>query len=198
MTAVSKNHSTLNDELLFKEVCMKRSLVVCIAVLVWPTLLLAQGAAPTSKSIIGTWKQNMEKSSYSPGQPPLKGSYSVRQYAAGDDGSIVAITMNVDPNGLPSLGAISAANYDGREYVQHTVATLATSLGSHIGPKKDRTISYKAVDPYSVQIIQKEDGKTIAVSTRTVSRDGKTMTDRYDYTNEAGQHVTNVLVFEKQ
>jgi hypothetical protein len=177
---------------------MKRSLVVRIALFVWPTLLLAQGTALTSKSIIGTWKQNMEKSTYSPGPPPLKGSYSVRQYAAGADGSIVAITMNVDPSGLPSLGAISAANYDGREYLQHTVATLATSLGSHIGPKMDRTISYKPVDPYSVQIVQKQDGQIIAVSTRTVSRDGNTMTDRYDYTNEAGQHVTNVLVFEKQ
>ena len=71
---------------------MKRSLVVCIVALVWPTLLLAQGAAQNSKSLIGTWKQNMEKSTYSPGPPPLKGSYSVRQYAAGDDGSIVAIT----------------------------------------------------------------------------------------------------------
>ena len=177
---------------------MKRSLVVRVMLFVWPTLLLAQGGAPTSKSIIGTWKQNMEKSTYSPGPPPQKGSYSVRQYAAGENGSIVAITMNVDPSGLPSLGAISAANYDGREYVQHTVATLATSLGSHIGPTMDRTISYKAVDSYSVQIVQKQDGQVIALSTRTVSRDGKTMTDRYDYTNEAGQHVTNVLVFEKQ
>jgi hypothetical protein len=106
--------------------------------------------------------------------------------------------MNVDPTGLPSLGAISAANYDGREYVQHTVATLATSLGSHIGPRIDRTISYKPLDPYSVQIVQKQDGQVVAVSTRTVSRDGKTMTDRSDYTNEAGQRVTNVLVFEKQ
>jgi hypothetical protein len=184
--------------LLFKEVYVKRSLVVGMVLIVWPTLLLAQGAAPASNSIIGTWKQNMEKSTYSPGPPPPQGSYSVRQYAAGDDGSIVAITMNIDPHGLPSLGAISAANYDGKEYAQHTVATLATSLGSHISPKIDRTISYKTVDPYTVQIVQRQDGQIVSVSNRTVSRDGKTMTDRYDYTNEAGQHVTNVLVFEKQ
>jgi hypothetical protein len=177
---------------------MKRSLVVVAVVFLYPTLALAQGSSPTSRSIIGTWKQNVEKSTYSPGPPPLKGSYAVRQYAAGDDGSIVAITMNVDPNGLPSLGAISAANYDGREYVQHTVATLATSLGAHIGPRIDRTISYKPIDSYSVQIVQKQDGKVVAVSTRTVSRDGKTMTDRSDYTNEVGQRVSNVLVFEKQ
>jgi hypothetical protein len=148
--------------------------------------------------LIGTWKQNMEKSTYSPGPLPLKGSYSVRQYAAGTDGSIVAITMNIGPEGLPSLGAISAANYDGKEYPQHTLATLASSLASHLAPKIERTISYTPVDPYTVKIVQKEDDKVVSVSTRTISRDGKTMTDRFDYMDAAGQHVTNVLVFEKQ
>ena len=176
---------------------MKRSLCAGLTLIVWPILVFAQISA-RSPSIIGTWKQNMEKSTYSPGPPPPKGSYSVRQYAAGDDGSIVAITMNIDPQGLPSLGAIAASNYDGQEYVQHTVATLATSLGSHIGPRIDRTISYKPVDIYTVQIVQKQDGKVVSISTRTVSRDGKTMTDRSDFTNESGQRVTNVLVFEKQ
>jgi putative ABC transport system permease protein len=70
----------------------------------------------------------MEKSTYDPGPPPPRGSGSVRQYAAGDDGAVVAITINMSPEGLPSLGAISAANYDGKDYAQHTLATLATSL----------------------------------------------------------------------
>src|SRR5215831_1450382 len=105
---------------------MKRSWVILVMVIVCSTGLLAQSSANNAKLIIGMWKQNMEKSTYSPGPPPLKGSYSVRQYAAGTDGSIVAITMNIGPEGLPSLGAISAANYDGKEYPQHTVLTLAT------------------------------------------------------------------------
>ena len=78
------------------------------------------------------------------------------------------------------------------------MATLATSLASHIGPGIDRTISYKRVDPYTVEIVQRQGGEIIAKSTRAISRDGKTMTDRSDYTNAAGQRVTNVLVFEKQ
>jgi len=176
---------------------MTRGFIVGL-IMIGCSTLIAQRPAQTPNPIIGTWKQDMEKSTYNPGPPPSKGTYSVRQYAAGEDGSIVAITMNVDDRGLPSLGAISAANYDGREYVQHTVATLATSLGSHIGPKLDRTISYKYVDAYTVQIVQKQDGEIVASSSRTISRDGKTMTDRSDYTNAAGQHVTNALVFEKQ
>jgi hypothetical protein len=124
------------------EVYMSRSLVVVMTILVGASLVRAQGPSLKANPLIGTWKQNTEKSTYSPGPPPPKGTYAVRQYAAGEDGSIVAITMNVDAKGLPSLGAVAAANYDGKEYVQHTVATLATSLGSHIGPRLDRTISY--------------------------------------------------------
>jgi hypothetical protein len=184
-----------------REVFMTRALVVgigLVALVTSSSLLPAQVLSQTDELIIGTWKQNVARSTYNPGGPPPNVAYAVRQYAAGTDGSIVAITMNVDPRGLPSLGAISAANYDGKEYAQHTVATLATSLSSHIGPRMDRTISYKRVDPYTVRIVQKQGDAVIAVSTRTISRDGKTMTDASDYTDTAGRHVTNVLVFEKQ
>src|SRR5262245_8324230 len=177
---------------------MKRALAVAIGLIAWSSSLPAQVLSPTDELIIGTWKQNMARSTYSPGGAPPNVAYSVRQYAAGTDGSIVAITMNVDAHGLPSLGAISAANYDGKEYAQHTVATLATSLRSHIGPRMDRTISYKRIDPYTVRIVQKQGDEVIAVSTRTISRDGKTLTDASDYTNATGQRVTNTLVFEKQ
>ena len=178
---------------------MTRGLRLILALMVWSTLSADQSPIPTADPLIGTWKQNVARSTYNPadGAPPA-GSYAVREYAAGDDGSIVAITMNVDRNGLPSLRAISAANYDGKEYPQHTVATLATSLSAHIGPRLDRTISYTRVDPYDVLIVQKQGDRVVSKSTRTILPDGKTMTDRSDYINASGRHVTDVLVFEKQ
>jgi hypothetical protein len=151
-----------------------------------------------SSLVIGLWKQNMEKSTYSPGPPPAKGNYAVRQYTAGEDGSIVAVTMNVDPQGLPSLNAVAAANYDGKEYVQYTMATLATQLGSHISPRIDRTISYKPLDAFTVQIVQKQDDRIVTISTRTISVTGRTMTEQQDFTAGEGQRIRNVLVFEKQ
>ena len=178
---------------------MKRSFAFTVFALIACSLLAqAPTSLPTPNPVIGIWKQNVEKSTYSPGPPPPSGVGSVRQYAAGLDGSIVAVTFNVSAAGLPSLGAISAANYDGKDYAQHTVATLATSLASHIGPRIERTIAYRPVNSNTVEIIQKQDGEVVAVSTRTISRDGQTMTDRSDYTDSNGQRVTNVLVFEKQ
>jgi len=46
------------------------------------------------------------------------------------------------------------------------------------------------------EIVQKQDGQVVSSSTRTISRDGKTLTERF--TNTQGQNVTDVLVFEKQ
>jgi hypothetical protein len=179
---------------------MKRSMVVVgvVTFIVCAPILLSQTLSPGASLLIGTWQQNVEKSTYDPGPAPPKGAGAVRQYAAGSDGAIVAITMNIDSQGIPSLGAISAANYDGKEYVQHTVATLATSLGSHLAPQINRTISYKPIDGYTVEIVQRQDGEVVSKSTRTISRDGKTMTERFDYTNAEGQRVRNVLVFEKK
>ena len=173
---------------------MRRWLVVVgVTVMGCSTVLLAQSPASL---IIGMWKQNMERSTYSPGPPPPRGSGSVRQYAAGDDGAVVAITMTISPQGLPTLGAVSAANYDGKEYIQHTVATLATSLGRHVEPRVARTISYTPVDPYTVEIVQKQDGRVVSKSLRTISRDGKTLTE--SFTVAQGEPVANVLVFDRQ
>jgi hypothetical protein len=179
---------------------MKRSLVIVgvVMVIVCIPSLLSQNLSPGASMLIGTWQQNMEKSVYDPGPPPFKGTSSVRQYAAGKDGAIVAVTMSIDSQGLPSLGAISAANYDSKEYVQHTLATLATSLSSHLAPQITRTISYKPIDTYTVEIVQKQDGEVVSVSTRTISRDGRMMTERFDYTNAQGQRIRNVLVFDKR
>jgi len=181
-------------------VSMKRSFAfVCGPALIACSLLAqAPTPLPTPNPVIGVWKQNMEKSTYSPGPPPPRGVGNVRQYAAGLDGSIVAVTFNMSSEGLPSLGAISAANYDGKDYPQHTIATLAASLASHIGPQIQRTIAYRSINSNTVEIVQKQDGQVVAVSTRTISRDGQTMTDRSDYTDPDGQHVANVLVFERQ
>jgi hypothetical protein len=178
---------------------MKRSFIVgVVALIVCIPILSSQNLSPGASLLIGVWQQNMEKSIYDPGPAPPKGVGAVRQYAAGNDGSIVAITMNIDAQGLPSLGAISAANYDNREYVQHTLATLATSLGSHLAPHITRTISYKPIDAYTVEILQRQDGEVVSASTRTISQNGKTMTDRFNYRDAQGRRIRNVLVFDKR
>ena len=173
-------------------------ILLLTAIFLATTVVRAQGPSLKANSlIIGTWKQNIEKSTYNPGPPPPKGTYAVRQYAAGEDGSVVAVTFNVDSQGLPSLNAVAAANYDGKEYVQYTMATLATQLGSHISPRIDRTISYKPLDAYTVQIVQKQDDQIVTISTRTLSVTGRTMTEQQDFTS-GNQRVHNILVFDKQ
>jgi len=174
----------------------RRSCLVLLTFVVCSTLVSAQGAAVQLNLLLGTWKQNLAESTYNPGPPPK--FVSVRQYAAGDAGAIVAVTMTISPDGLPALGAVAAANYDGKEYAQHTLATLASSLASHVEPSVARTISYTLTDPYTVAIVIKQGGQVVSRATRTISRDGKSMTERSTSTDGLGRPVVNVLVFEKQ
>jgi hypothetical protein len=135
---------------------MKHVLIVStLMVVLVSATVLPQAVTPPLNPVIGKWKQNMEKSVYNPGPPTPKGMGAVRQYATGAGGSIVAVTFKIDAQGLPSR-ATSAANYDGKEYA-HTVATLATSLGSHVAPKIERTISYTQVNLYTVNLVQPVD-----------------------------------------
>jgi hypothetical protein len=60
------------------------------------------------------------------------------------------------------------------------------------------TIVLNAVDPYTVTFTQKLDGKVTSNGTRTVSKDGKTMTIATKGTNAQGQATSTNAFYDKQ
>ena len=62
---------------------MKRSLFVGVFLVAIVASMAGwiQAPAQTINPVIGTWKQNMEKSVYNPGPQPPVGLAAVRQYA---------------------------------------------------------------------------------------------------------------------
>jgi hypothetical protein len=136
----------------------------------------AQGDDP----IVGTWVLNVAKSKYSPGPPPKS---ETRTYAVvGQD--IKASSKGVDSDGKPTAGEWTI-NYDGKDRPQSG------------NPDAD-TLALKRVDPYHVEFTQKKGGKVVITGSRTISKDGKTMTITTKGTNAKGQAVNDVEVFEKK
>jgi hypothetical protein len=146
----------------------------------------------TSNKALGTWKLNLEKSKFSPGEPPRT---NVRQFVARPDGFIVSTISGISAQGIPTF-TMSVARYDGKNYRLYNQVTLA-ELMMH-GTKTPTTQAYKVIDDYTVEITNRENGKVTTVLTRTVSRDLKTMTLVTKGTNTQGQAVNNVEVFDKQ
>src|SRR5262245_56349582 len=77
--------------------------------------------APTSHKLLGTWKLTLEKSQFSPGEPPR---VNVRQFVARPDGFIVSTISGISAQGIPTF-TMSVARYDGKNYRLYNQVTLA-------------------------------------------------------------------------
>ena len=152
-----------------------------------PTLVLALalivGAAPVhtqADPFLGTWKLDVEKSQYRPGPAP-KSQVSVWTVAGK---SVKITTKGVGADGKPT-SQDTTVRYDGKDY---------PTIGN---PDYDTT-SFKRVDPNTIQVTRKLDGKVVQTATIAVSPDGKTRTITTKGINALGQTINNLSVYERQ
>lgn len=126
---------------------------------------------------VGTWKQNLSKSKYTPGPPPSHPSTltitesDIRVQRMGEDGKLTSYGYQT--------------TYDGKPL---------RVKGSPYGD----TVMTKRVDSHTAEVNYMRNGKASRTSTRTVSKDGKTMTITAKGTDEKGQQYSTVSLFEKQ
>ncbi len=137
-------------------------------------------AADAADSVVGTWKLNLAKSTFSPGPAPKS---QMRAYVATADGIDMMYT-GVAADGSAVNGK-STFKYDGKDY---------PITGS---PDFD-VLSLKRVDATTIESTQKKAGKTTGMTVRTVSGDGKVLTLKSKGTSAKGDAYDNVMVFDKQ
>jgi hypothetical protein len=147
--------------------------------------LVAVAFAPTAfaqlpKGMAGTWKLNAAKSTFSPGPAPK--SMTIVYTPAGD---MLTIAVDVEPaTGAAQKWAMTAA-YDGKD---HPVTG---------NPDAD-TISMKRINETTGESTFKKGGKVMAVNTRVLSADGKTLTITTKGTTSDGKPRHDVAVYDKQ
>jgi hypothetical protein len=161
---------------------MKASFGVVVA------LALALGVVGAPASIrsaqtdprVGSWKLNIEKSTFDPG-PPLKSD--MRTYEA-EGGGVKATFKLVSQTGDVRTSSYSA-KYDGKDYPFR-------------GTPNFDTIAIKSVDASTQEVTLKKDGKVVQNQRIVFSQGGKVMTITAKGITASGQPLTNVLVFDKQ
>jgi hypothetical protein len=139
----------------------------------------AQSADPW----IGTWKVNLEKSTYSPGPKPTIG-WTIK-FESLPDGGMKRTIDAMNPEGKAIHIELVGA-FDGNDY-----------------PVKDAqfpntTAAFKRLDSRTFEVITKVDGKPTATNRVVISADSKTMTATITDKNREGQTVNNVIVSDKQ
>jgi hypothetical protein len=159
---------------------MRDLLVLAVLAIVSATGGAAIAAAAVPDPVIGTWQLNVSKSTFNPG-PAYKSQ--VRTYSQSAQGITLVIK---------TVGA------DGKEMTSQTTYQLDGKDYPWTGNPDVDSGSVKQVDSNTAKFALKKAGKVIQAGSRTVSKDGKTLTLKSKGTAAKGVEFENVLVFEKQ
>jgi hypothetical protein len=172
--------------LLFKqnlkgEIKMKRILVVVTVVAL--TLLVSDVLLAQNNPFIGTWKQNIAKSKYSPGPAPQS---QTQTYEAQSNG------VKFSSEGTAADGSRMAwsytANYDGKD----------NPISGTGAPNGADTIALKRINPNATDATFKKAGKVVGTGRDVVSKDGKVRTITAKGTDANGKAASRVIVLDKQ
>ena len=151
--------------------------IIVLAVLV-SSFLLAQ-----SDPFIGTWKQNIAKSKYSPGPAPKS---QTQTYEAQGNG-IKLSTDGTAADGSRMTWSYST-NFDGKD----------SPISGTGAPNGADTIALKRVNPNTYEATFKKAGKVVGTGRDVVSKDGKIRTITAKGTDANGNAVSRIIVWDKQ
>ena len=141
---------------------------------------LAIAAAPASDPVVGTWQLNISESTFTAG-PALKSQ--TRTYS--QSGQSISLVMK-------TVGA------DGKEVTGQTTYQLDGKDYPVTGTPDYDSLSAQQVDSNTAKFTFTKGGKAVGTSSRTVSKDGKTLTSNIKVTTAKGEESESVLVFDKQ
>jgi hypothetical protein len=143
-------------------------------------IAIGTGTAVAADAVVGTWKLNLAKSTFSPGPAPKS---QTRTYAESAQGTTVTVKTTA-ADGKESTTNITFKE-DGKSYPVSGNADFDM-------------VSVKRVDALTVHSTQTKAGAAVGTGVRTVSKDGKTLTFTQKSTNADGVKHDDVSVYDKQ
>jgi hypothetical protein len=154
--------------------------IIFKTLLVGAILAIGTGTALAADSVVGTWKLNLAKSTFSPGPAPKS---QTRIYAQSAQGMTLTI-KTAAADGKESTATLNFKD-DGKPY---------PASGN---PDFDM-VSVTRVDALTVHSTQTKAGANVGTGVRTVSKDGKTLTFAQKGTHAAGGKYDDVSVYDRQ
>ena len=129
----------------------------------------------------GSWRLNLERSTYRPGPPPYRrATYRIEPFASG----VRVVYEMVRPRGgvthLEWTG-----QFDGRDYPVQGVEEYVT-------------YAYQRIDDRTYDVITKVDGRPAATSRAVLAADGQSITTTTAGRDSRGLDVTTITVYERQ
>jgi hypothetical protein len=130
---------------------------------------------------IGTWKQNLDKSTYAPGPKPT-----------------IPTTLRVEAAGNSEKMTVDGTGVDGKATTYSYTSTADGKAFSTPGSPYGDMGAIKTIDARTTEMTYTTNGKLTRTARRTVSADGKTLTITATGVNTKGEKYQSTAVFDKQ
>jgi len=156
----------------------RRLVLVMLAALACATVARAQASDP----LVGVWNVDVFKSTYVPGQPPVRRVITFE--AAGDSLHFAQETTNQGFNTSETIKVEFTAKIDGKDY-----PIMNSGLD---------TVALKKIDATTYERIGKIKGMQTETATMKLSNRNKTMTITTKGVTDAGNEYSRIEVFNKQ
>jgi hypothetical protein len=150
--------------------------MIVIAAVCGATIAAAAGPDP----VVGTWQLNTSKSTFTAG-PAFKSQ--TRTYT--QSGPSITLVMKT-------------VTADGKEVTSRTTYQLDGKDYPVTGNPDYDSLSARQVDSNTAHFALKKGGKAAGTTSRTVSKDGKTLTSKTKLTTANGEKTESSMVFDKQ
>jgi hypothetical protein len=157
---------------------------VCLAIISAAFFATAHGLSAQTQvedGWLGTWKENVDKSTYRPGPAPK--SPTVAKWERDGQGLKITIDL-VDEKGAAAHWVVTAP-LDGKD---------APVTGGPAG----MTRSIKLLEPRTFEIVTKMGGKELTTTRAILSPSGQLLRFVTSGTNPQGQAVSDIIIWEKQ
>ena len=166
---------------------MSRIVHVAVSICLLSLFALAPAVSSETNPLMGAWTLDLAKSKIDAGPVPKS---ETRTYGMSDvDGSLTLVVEGTNADGAAYAYA-ATGDISGREFPIPGRDVGARILGD--------TISWHRIDPDTVEMDIKKDGKIFNTTRHTVSQDGRTLTVQEDGTDEEGRTVHAMMVYERQ
>jgi len=177
---VAKIRNATSAVALYIQILGKHMQTIYKTLLVGALLAIGTGSALAADAVVGTWKLNLAKSTFSPGPAPKS---QTRIYAESAQGMTVTVKTTA-ADGKDSTTNVTFKE-DGKSYPAS-------------GTPDFDMVSVTRVDALTVHSTQTKAGANVGAAVRSVSKDGKTLTFSQKGTHAGGGKYDDVSVYDRQ
>ena len=141
--------------------------------------------------MVGIWKLNLEKSKFNSDYPAPKSETILIEQK---QGGVLVTADPVNFRGKPAH-VVYSLMFDGKDY---PVAGAPQDSEFGFGNVSTDTVAVERIDPRTVSVIRKQEGKVVSIQKIAISRDGKERISDWKAQNAKGEPITWMTIFDRQ